>query len=252
MGSVQPGEPWRDAPGLWVFPLAGAGGTEPSPPALGDSEEVELTERTTPEADAIEARNRGTGTVVARIGEVIRGGLADRAVVASVRIDPGARVELSVVPIQARWWPAGALAAGGVLPATLLVQAALSTLGEDVVSRAAALTSLWAMPPAEPTLDEMRHLRGFALLRGDRPLAFHLSSLDLAVSIRADPGGPDPELPGLTAAAGEAAQRLISERLVERVVRSSPPLIELWALDAAGLLDLPPAEPRARRRGGRW
>jgi len=184
---------------------------------------------------------------IARLGDVLNGGMANRAVLRTTRIDGDEGVELPVIPVESRWWGCGGtLAVGGVLPASLVAVVALASRGGGAVTRAGALTAAWSADLGDAGMIE-RRVRGFVLLAGERAIALHVSSHDMTIA-----GGVD--LP-----VGKHGLRLTAAAQVRRyrdlvgmpgasitVGRSAPPVDEAWILDAGGLLSAVADHQRSR------
>lgn len=216
--------PASDSFGLTLLPVGPVSVPTRSPP------EVVYAELDPPAPTRILANNPTRRGVVIRLGQVVAGGMADRALTTSVTIAPRATSVVPVEPLSSRWWDAGVMRGGDELPpalSALLILAGRAGPGLRCIAR----TVLWTACPQRDR--DLTPPRGdWVLLDGARVLALHLVRGMPALRARraarwpAEPGGTL-----LRAGPGDAGGEVI------RHVVSHVSGTELWLVRAS--LDLP-------------
>ena len=101
-----------------------------------------------PHPNRLQVSNRGQAGLVIDVGTVLDGGMAMRAMRASIVIPGQTEMNVPVEPLAGRWWDEGPLRWRGRLEpaaAALLLQ---SVLGSQPLA-SSARTALWSMPPSE-------------------------------------------------------------------------------------------------------
>jgi hypothetical protein len=137
LASFSPGTPRSDRYGLTAIPLGPPAGPPRSSPALT------CRELNPPDPAVVELINRTSGPITLRLGDLITGGMADRALWASLAIPARTTRRVRGETVSSRWWARGQLRPAGQLPSALAALLILATRG-DLGLGAIARTALWA------------------------------------------------------------------------------------------------------------
>jgi hypothetical protein len=144
------GHPVPGAAGEWIVPLAERPGRRAGAPAeLHEEDGAVAAEEWPPRPGRVVVVNGSDRAVVVYAGAVLRGGLADRAVVRTALVPARAGRVVRVEPLEPRWWPSGPLVPDGTVEP---LRAGLLELGDRRgVLAARARTAMWSVhrDPAE-------------------------------------------------------------------------------------------------------
>jgi hypothetical protein len=147
-----PGHPVPGTAGEWIVPLAERPGRRGWAPAeLHHEDGAAAAEDRPPSPGRVVVVNGSDRAVVVYAGAILRGGLADRAVVRTVLVPGGAGRVVRVEALEPRWWPSGRLVPDGRVEP---LRAGLLELGDrGGVLAARARTAMWSAhrDPAEVT-----------------------------------------------------------------------------------------------------
>jgi hypothetical protein len=147
-----PGRPVPGTAGEWIVPLAERPGRRGWAPAeLHEEDGAAAAEDRPPSPGRVVVVNGSGRAVVVYAGAILRGGLADRAVVRTVLVPGGAGRAVKVEALEPRWWPSGRLVPDGTVEP---LRAGLLELGDRRgVLAARARTAMWSAhrDPAEVT-----------------------------------------------------------------------------------------------------
>jgi hypothetical protein len=214
------GTPKVDQFGLTVIPVGPVSVPTCSPSG------VFYEELDPPVPTRIIARNPTRRTISVPLGQVVTGGMADRALATTVTIAPRTTSVVRVEPLSSRWWAVGATTTAGHLSPALSALLILAG-GARPGLRSIALTVLWTAY-RQPGCDVTPPSREWVLLCDSRVLAVHL--------VRSAPS------PGSRGARPSAAAQSLAWRrsqptepaanLVRHVV-SHGPWTELWLVRAS-------------------
>ncbi|MDB5068084.1 MAG: hypothetical protein JWM18_4518 [Chloroflexi bacterium] len=145
-----PGHPVPGTAGEWIVPLAERPGRQGWAPAeLHEEDGAVAAEHRPPRPGRIVVVNGSDRAVVVYAGAVLRGGLADRAVVRTALVPGRAGRVVRVEALEPRWWPSGPLVPDGTVEP---LRAGLLELGDRRgVPAARARTAMWSAhrDPAE-------------------------------------------------------------------------------------------------------
>jgi hypothetical protein len=215
--SLDLGIPTAGGFGLTVIPVGHRALPNRSPPGMI------FGERDPPQPTEIIAGNPTRRTIVVPLGQVVSGGMADRAVATTVAIPPGGTAVLPVEPLSAQWWDAGVMGTAGELSSVLSALLIMARRGRPGL-RSTARTALWAayrhggdVPPPHG---------GWVLVRGSRVVALHLTVSSRLPSREADSPATRSLPLGRSLSAGADAE------LVRHVVRHGR-WTELWLVRAS-------------------
>lgn len=200
------------------------GGPPPSQPLCSELDP--------PRPGALAAANPSGRRVALGVGQLVTGGMADRAVSAPVVLLPGTTSIVATEPLSSRWWPAGPPQAGGQLPPALTSLVILACHGATGL-RSIARTALWEAYRRHGSPEDTDRPSGWLLLRGRTVLAARL------VGGRAPrwlPTWPPPRISGVSRGnllregdAGTTVVRLSQQRgrrIATWLVRVSPELAD--------------------------